>query len=281
MVDASSAVFLKKSSPSNTILVQGPGLHFTNNRRILGTVDLRRQFRVRKSVRGFSRDGIEVQTNVATVFTIGEKPDVLPVCYDGAEIPANLRVIHLRTEGLSQFITELVDELEADDKVDIHNFILANMDPMGPYNLPPEIVPGPPYTIDETRIFAAVSSRAQNVAEKNILDWTELPVYAAVGLFRNMLAQELYDNLYLPKEPETYPLAYMKGNFSIKVRNLGILSYQYVKREDGEKLAPGQIWNPAALNSYPAQNLQSPKVLRARGIKGDFCRIFRSGADQR
>ena len=266
MVDASSAAILKQS-PDNIISVQGPGLVFTDNQRVVGTADLRRQVRVRSLVHGFTRDGIEVITNVVSVFTIGEVPEVLPVGYDGEEISASLRVIHLKTAGPFQIIDELVDELEPDDKEEIHNFIQTYPGPLGLYIPSPEIVPGPPYAVDESRIFAAVASRAQDVAEKKILDWTELPVYVAVGVFRNMLSQELYDNLYLPKEPETYPLTIMRSNFSRRVRNLGILSYQYVKRRDGTMLESGQIWNPADLTSFPAQNLQSPKVLRSRGIK--------------
>jgi hypothetical protein len=263
-VDASSAAILKQSS-TNTISVQGPGLIFTNNQLIVGTADLRRQVRSRILVHAFTRDGIEVRTNVTTIFTLSEAPKILLVAYDGAPILANLKVINLITDGLIQNV-EFVDELELDDKVEIHNFILAYSGLPGPYILDADN-PLPPYAVDENRIFAAVSSGAQDVADEKILDWTELPVYAAVEVFRNILSQELYDNLYLPTEPEAYPLNNMKSFFSKKVRNLGILSYQFVKPSVGNTLVPGQVWNPAVLTFYPVQNLIGSKVLRNRGIK--------------
>jgi regulator of protease activity HflC (stomatin/prohibitin superfamily) len=59
----------------------------------------------------------------------------------------------------------------------------------------------------------------------------------------------------------------MRGIFSRNVRNLGILSYQFVKRTDGNTLLPGQGWNPADLTFFSVFDLVESKVLRNRGIK--------------
>jgi len=123
------------------------------------------------------------------------------------------------------------------------------------------------YAVDPQRIFSAVYSQARDTQEQKYLDWTELPPYAAAEIFRNMLAQEVYDALYMPKEAEDYPLAKMRGNFSKKVRNLGVLAYQFVKQRDNKYLQEGQAWDERLLIFYPHQSLHQPRVLRSRGIK--------------
>ena len=277
----------ERRANTKNIRIEGPGLVFTQqsgfptnqkySETLLGTADLRPQVRFRPSVNGYTHDGIEVRANVFTVFTIGDPPAVLHVGYYGEEKAANLRVINveekvdesvggLHPKKMGKFIKEFSDELDLKDKEEIHRSVQALTGTMMVskiYQEPTEIR----FSADQQRIFAAVFSQAYDTQEQRYLDWTELPIYAAVEVFRGMLVQEMYDSLYMPQDAQDFPLSRMRGSFSKKVRNLGILAYQYVKRRDGQPLKEGQVWEDGPLSFYPPQDLHQPKVLRTRGIK--------------
>jgi hypothetical protein len=103
----------RKQSPR----VCGPGIVFSRPReRIGGVVDLRKQFRLQANVPCYTRDRIELTTNVFAGFTIGQKPDILQVTYEGEFRPENLRVVTMeRTENHLR-ITGLLDELDEADR---------------------------------------------------------------------------------------------------------------------------------------------------------------------
>lgn len=101
------------------------------------------------------------------------------------------------------------------------------------------------------------------------MHWTELPVHVAVEVFREILMQQVYDNLYLPSKPEEFPLNIFKGNFVSRMRNQGILSYQVVIRYDYKDLEPGDPWDRKKLLFSEIQDLKNTtnKILRTKGIK--------------
>lgn len=193
------------------------------------------------------------------------------------ESASNLRVIVIKENnariinGVS-IIEDFSDLLDADDKEEIHQFIQMSRkrgrDALNVAHLPREI--DPPFYVDPQRVFAAVSSRAQTGNEGEPLEWNSLPAIAATEIFRDMLSGEKYDYLYQPEHPSQYPVKELKTRFDKKVRNLGVLSFQFVQRKDGSPLKKGDTWNPDELISSPVQELRTPKVLRARGIKVIF-----------
>jgi hypothetical protein len=266
-------------APAADLRVVGPGLVFTQFRgfpgypkfdeRVRYVADLRRQIRARPFVQGYTGDAIEVTTSVYNLFSISETPSVLQVTYENGVSAENLRVIYLEGPVGTKKIKELTDELDPEDKLEIHNYILANPLDVGGSDYSNIHLPPSPaqYPFDPARVFAAVTSQAQDTVEGKFGEWMELAAHAAAEVFRNLLMPEIYDNLYRPTTPDEYPLQKLKKDFLSRVRNLGVLSYQYVKRVDGMLLGKGDAWNPADLLFSQVHILQTPKVLRSRGIK--------------
>jgi hypothetical protein len=259
--------------------VLGPGAQFTKldlnfSERVRHTADLRRQIRIRPEVHGFTRDGIEVKTSVSTIFSIGEEPDVLQVTYVEEKSPENLRVI-LHDDSL---INNLTDELDPADREEIHNEFTAwenrNLSPLGrditiPDPTPKDSFKKDPYDFNEKRVFKALFPETHDVNDNKHMDWTELPVHVAVEVFRDILMQQVYDNLYKPSKPEEFPLTTFKANYVRRLRNMGVLCYQIVLPYSGIDLKPGDQWKQEDLLFSEIQELlnTNDKILRRRGIK--------------
>jgi hypothetical protein len=234
---------------------------------------------MRPEVRAYTRDGIEVSTKISTIFTLGQPAEVLKVTYLGDELPENLRVIHLmdeRTSGdgrlpeIVRVVANLLDELDEEDKAEIHR-IVQNY-PQTAQSVPEtldkdERYAAAPFLFDRERIFTAVFAEALDVEDKETVDWTKLPVHVAAEVFRNMLLRVDYDYLYSIRDPDIWPIGILKARFSQRVRNLGVLSFQFVIRRDNKPLALGQIWDEDELHLHPVRDLKTPKILRTRGIK--------------
>ena len=117
--------------------VAGPGVVFTEiDENIHGAADLRRQFRIRPGVLANTRDGLEIQSPVVIIFTLGESPDVVNVTYKGERKPENLRVVVLGEKPPDKekpssgkdtrpivVVKDLSDELDPDDKEEIHRYV--------------------------------------------------------------------------------------------------------------------------------------------------------------
>ncbi|MGD9091748.1 MAG: hypothetical protein PVF74_02795, partial [Anaerolineales bacterium] len=279
----------KAKDPAARIV--GPGLVFTGGKnprngrqydeRIRGVADLRPQVRVEPDIPAYTRDGIEVTSTVFAVFTLGQRPEVLKVTYEGEQKAENLRVIYIeekRTpptkdfplEQVEKVVRELVDELDDEDKRDIHRYVESVRGTINISGSPPEDEgqgAGEQFHFDEGRVFTAITSTAQDIEKGEVLDWTELPAKVATEVFRNRLAREVYDYLFQPGQQDEYPLQGLKVDFARRVRNLGVLAYQFIERSDGELIAKGQSWDEKELLFYPDQELRQPQVLRVRGIK--------------
>lgn len=284
-------------APVQTCRVRGPGLVFTrfsdfprwlrHGEKVRTAVDLRPQVRLKLNVSAHTRDGVELESHIFALFTVGADPEVVKVTFDGEHRPENLRVIYLEEREMpvmggshltrrAQVIRELVDELDDDDKHFIFQYIQAQL--AGPP--PPELVrptrKKAPFIYDDKRVFAAVYSQAQEAETENFIPWAELPAQVITKLFRDRLLQFTYDELYFRTDPtpETFRLRELKKRFIKQIRNLGVLSFQYVERKDGEPVEPGQEWDlewapeeQKRFRLFPVQELTNPKVLRARGIR--------------
>jgi hypothetical protein len=261
--------------PYNSPRAHGAGVTFTRPReRIRGVVDLRKQSRSRADVHGYTRDGIKVSTLVWTLFTIGQDPDVLQVTYDGERIAENLRVLNLKQipHGKKDFTVKIIglnNELDEDDKEDIHKHALDVLthQAMSIYtDLPrPGLVP----VFNEERVFNAVFSEARG-AENELMPWVQLPPHVAVDIFRELLSKYNYDQLYQPEEQPDFPIPALRGQFRTQVRNTGLLSYRLIFHKTRKPFTPGE-YNPNDLRISPVFDLQGQKVLRERGIKVIAC----------
>lgn len=117
------------------VRVEGPGVVFMNPCEVIrSAADLRVQFRIRLGVKALTRDGIEIYNPVWIIFTLGQAPEVLQVAYQGGRQAENLRVVALDTTYVEDpddpdqtiyatVVRSLTDELEADDKLEIHRYV--------------------------------------------------------------------------------------------------------------------------------------------------------------
>lgn len=244
--------------------VCGAGIVFTRPReRIRGVVDLRKQFRAERDVLCYTREGIELRSSVSAVFTIGQHPDILEVTYIGEPRPENLRVVTMKVKdkGLLQ-ITGIADELDAADKEEIHKFLQSGPS-LNRYSPLPNTNQ---QTFDQERVFAAVYAQARN-SKQEVLPWDQLPTRVAAGLYREMLIQINYDELYdIKGKRSQFPLPEYKSKLRLAMRNNGILAFRYIKHRSGG-LIKNRVYREDELFVSQVRPLTNTKILRDRGIK--------------
>ena len=254
-------------NPENP-LAAGPGIVFTRRGdKIRGAVDLRKQFRMQPDVTAYTRDGIEVSSRVFSIFTIGQPADILQVTYDGDPRPENLRVVTLEPLPEDNFrVTGMADELERNDRDEIHHYfhVLQRNRLLRPYEDLPDT--NTPPTFNKERVFAAVFSeaRADNEAK---LPWSGLPARVAASIFREMLSQVNYDQIYDVGGPDPAPLPRYKTRLRLAMRNTGILSYRLLLHSSQQPITRRKVYLRSDLNVSEIRPLVYPKILRDRGIK--------------
>ena len=267
-------------SKTNVKIVRtlGPGIVFTKRgEKIVGWADLRKQSRTREDVIGSTRDGIEVKTKISVAFTLGQKEETLKV----TRVNGNWLVIQTTAAPeadpinralppLSLGIKKLSDELDDKDKEEIERYFnQGELEWLGSGSQVGETKSGsaPQFIFDAERVFAAVYSRARDAKDGVLGEWTDLPGYTATEVFRDLLAHENYDDLYLPDDPKKFPLSEFKDKFGQKVRNMGILGYQVVMRKDGTPLKDEQFLREDEFIFSAPRRFERSVVLRDRGIK--------------
>lgn len=268
----------RKPLPTRTrpVRVAGPGIVFTGSGEMLrGVADLRRQFRIAPNASFATRDGFSVLSHVFVIFSLGENPEVLKVTCLGDK-PEDIRTV--KVDERTKKVTGFKDELDVADKSEIFQFVNSYRpetveDVWQDDSSPPPV--NAPYVYDPERIFAAIYSEQRNTADNTSDRWTDLPPRVAIEVFRDMLSLKKFNDLYLPNEPfddkqaaETFPfLEDFRPEFSQRVRNLGVLAFQYGKRRDGKILDVGDRWDEDAIEILPERKLRNSKVLRNRGIR--------------
>jgi hypothetical protein len=237
LVDTSSAVVLDDARK-----VHGAGFVFRRTgEKLQGTVDLRKQVRRLQNVRAYTFDGVEVETTISVVFTLGRPPDVLPVTVTD-DHPQQVRVIRLAPDGRT--IEGLDDILTLEDKEEIFHFMQQVWPPQGgseALQLDSKQLDRPPYILSPDRIAMAVFSKAQNIVDGTRVSWTDLPSRVAGEFFRNMIAGVTYEELYLPRDLD--------------------------QRRDGCQLIKGQLLDRKLTWTSPVEPFRRPTILRKQGIK--------------
>lgn len=280
----------EKTAVSPRLRVIGPGITFTRFRpfpfipkydeKIQGVVDLRPQVRVKPDIHAYTNDGIEVICNVFSLFTLGQPADVIQVVYVGEQEASNLLVVSLTDKYLEdpqhpgrkrlfKVIESLSDELDMEDKLEIHRYAQAHRgDPSisSESEFPHPQEAAYPFLVDPARIFAAAYARAESPNGDRMIEWTELPTQVATDIFRAELASKFYNNLYEPDLAKEFGLSETKKKFANKVRNQGVLAFQWIEWPD-IRLEKDVIWDQSKLVIHPRRDLITPKLLRTRGIK--------------
>lgn len=283
--------------------IAGQGIVFIRpGEKIRGAVDLRPQVRSQPDVLASTSDGIEVKSKVYAEFTLGQPSEVLLVTYAGdeegkiEEKAENLRVIKLKaapqtpSESHQDFhaeagsifyleaerqqlkIAEFSDDLDPPDKEEIDRYVKRHrrsmMAQIGQKDHGPGWKRYEPQRLFERRLEAAVYSQARDARSGVLGDWADLALKTVVDVFRDTISRYSYDDLFLPENLAEFPvLEKIKPGFNRAIRNLGVLSYRFVWRKDGKPLRIGDVWDERRLYLSAPRNLQTPKLLRERGIK--------------
>lgn len=284
LIDRQSAVIIDEIGRNQTsqTKVFAPGVAFLNPRqKIRGSVDLRPQRRSISDLHAYTKDGVEVITNLSTVFTLGQLPEVLLVTYQLDEAQSqptadSLRVIQLselspslrRPNALNRTVSSLSNEIDPADREEIHRFV-QNFH-LGTANFPISAQANgltSQYVVDSQRILSAYFAIPSSQPVQPALDWSDLPLQISIDLFREFIASIPYQAIYSPHRPVTHSLSALKSQFSKRMRNQGVLAFQFVQRKDNQPIRVGDEWEVAELIFYPLQQLQSTKFLRSKGIK--------------
>jgi hypothetical protein len=263
--------WMKKVQPGPRSRVAGPGVVFTmGNERIRAVVDLRKQSRAANSrISAYTRDGIEVTSNVFAVFTIGQRPDVIELAYQGERRQENLKVISTRRVGrnLIEVKTLTGEELDPVDQLEAHKYARIPNQHRDAQRYAEVERPRQEPEYDSQRVFNAVYAQARNPQEQ-VVPWTELPAQVAAALYQSLLPGHNYNDLYALKEPagDSFPIPEIRRRFRVKLRNTGLLWYRTVFHRSLMPLVDG-TYNASDLFVSPYLAFTGPQVLRDRGIK--------------
>ncbi|PWH19150.1 MAG: hypothetical protein DDG59_04080, partial [Anaerolineae bacterium] len=284
LIDRQSAVIVEEKSRDQTTQAKvfAPGIVFLNpKQKIRGSVDLRPQRRSVSDLRAYTKDGVEIITNLATVFTLEEQPEVLLVTYQlesaQSQPSANaLRVIQLsepspslhRPDRLHRIVSSLSNEIDPDDQEEIHRYVQNfHLSQLESTLLEQPIRSTGLSVVDPKRILAAFYAIPVSASMDASLDWADLPLQITIDLFREFIASIPYETIYYPDRPIASSLTELKSRFSKRMRNQGVLAYQFVQRKDNQPIRVGDEWDAAELIFYPVQELRAAKFLRSKGIK--------------
>lgn len=263
--------------------VAGPGVVFSGfNERIRAIVDLRKQTRASKSrISAYTRDGIEVGSFVFAVFTIGQRPDVIELAYQGDRRVENLRPVSTRRVGknLVEIKTIGDEELDPADLNEAHEYARIPNQKQDALKYKEVDRPRPEPEFDEMRVFNAVYAQArkpqdpqkQQEPNEQVEPWTELPVRVAADIYRSVISGINYDEFYDLQDPSpaSYPLPKFKRRFRNQIRNLGLLWYRVVFHRSLIPLKDG-TYNESDLFVSPYLPFSAHRLLRDRGIKVIF-----------
>jgi len=222
-------------------------------------VHLRKQIRRSPTIHALTSDGVDLETQVTTVFTLGQPPAVIKVayCHEGPD-----GICELEIDEDSREIRAMHFDLEAQDRIEMHLFAQHFLKAMGKNEplLPLENYnEHPPYLIDAARLTAAVYSKGLTLGEQQKEStWMDIPVLEAAKVLRDLLSKVPYEWLYRydDQDGRVSNLQKFSGRFARHVRNKGVLAYQI-----------GQRVTFREFRISPMQILHSPQSLRLRGIK--------------
>lgn len=251
--------------------VVGPGLHLLRGgERLRDVMSLRMQVRKQENVHAQTLEGIELRTDVSAVFSLGQPPDIVQVAYVGDPEPYNLRVLQIDPE--TRQVLSIRDELDDQDKMEIHQSaqdFLYYLEPNSKLEIQQKNREAPPFFIEEDRIVAAAYSQARDVSSGQPESrWADLPAMVAADIFRDMISRYTLDDLYLPDNPDRFPLQEeIKPVFARRIRWMGVMAYQIIQRNNEESPRVGERVLHKDYRIAAVKSLRGAKMLRERGIK--------------
>ena len=237
MVNSNSAIVLGNK-------VVGPGMKFTEGKKIKTLFDLRRQFRTQEKVTAITRDGIEIETDIFVRFSISGMPHTIYV----TEINNQFKTVEFdetaqKVTGFSnRFLTE---ERETNFKKVIQD-LKKGEDPdkrlLDPFNYPEK-----GYRFNLNRVQTVFDNQPWDPETGKQIDWRELPLAVAIEEFRNTIVRYPFDELFIKQDPQSqqmasaggiFPLSKIRDDFDRRMRESGMVAFYYVQ---GKKKQPVRI----------------------------------------
>lgn len=275
----------KKNPTPSFYDAEGPGVVFIENgQRIDSTINLRKQTRSIDEVVVYTRNGIKVKSKVTVVFSLSDDPEILTVGFVGGANLSNLRILKTREDD-NNFTVEDTYDLDLDDAKEILNSIKKTSTTS---NFKGNL--SVPYKFDKDRVLRAALSQARNKSGEAIF-WHEAPIEIATDIFRATLAEIPYDNLFngvsaynlynlnagnasdveggqKVDKQSTQTLSKIKEAFLIKVKQRGMISFQFVEHLGGSPFYEGQNVPLNSVKKYEPVTLVGEKFnfVRNRGI---------------
>jgi hypothetical protein len=127
----------------------------------------------------------------------------------------------------------------------------------------------PAYHFNSSSAFRAVYGAA--LGDKQVVDWTELPLMVAVERFRDVLSEHKLDELFQPTKPDVYPFANFNGRVvslvkeaavlrerGLSVYSVGIASFSLPREVVNQRIRSWQArWQKATIQQEAAVESQS------------------------
>ncbi len=251
--------------------VFGPGLLFLRpSTYVHSIVDLRKQTRSRLNVSAYTRDGIEIKTMVSAQFSIGHSPPLLNFTFVGGRDASHLRLVEIveTPNGMveiKKIRNDFEPELDEKDWEEIKSVLTTLTVAQTHLRFSPSpqgtLIP----SFNARRVFSAAFSDALDENGK-IIPWDQLPVKIGTDLFRQLLLEYNYDQLYGLKNLERFPLQIIRDRLRLRMRNLGAVHFRVVLRKDRQPLQEKALYAQDELTVSQTYPLTTSKVMRNAGI---------------
>lgn len=259
---------------------KGPGVVFIEKgQKIDSIVNLRKQTRTSDEVMVYTRNGIKVKSKVSVVFSLSDDPEIFTVGYvDGTTID-HLKILKTKESG-NDFLIEGVYDL---DKEDAKEILDALNKP--PTTAPMSVAASGPYKFDRERVLCAVLSQARK--GESMIPWHEAPLEVATDIFRSVIAEVPYDNLFGVSSYNLYNLnvgdrrktddseksamqamSKIRDDFLVRVKLRGMVAFQLIEHLSNSHFYQGQSGSLSSLKKRVPIMLVEEKYnfLRSRGI---------------
>jgi hypothetical protein len=156
--------------------------------------------------------------------------------------------------------------LDPNDRQEIHHHyhVIARTRDFKEFSkLPqPEALP----VFNKDRVFSAVYSEAR-AENETVVPWTDLPARLAASIFREIISQVNYDQLYQLGSAGPLPLNRFRARLRQAMRNYGLLSYRLIFLKKGEAFQVRRVYREVDMEVSEVRALSVSKILRDRGIK--------------
>jgi len=238
MVNSNSAIVLGNK-------VVGPGMTFTEGKKIKTLFDLRRQVRTEENVTAITRDGIEIETDIFVKYSISG----MPLTFYVTEVNGQIRKIEFDeiNNEVTGFSNKFIDqEPETNFKTVIEQLKKGKDDDkrlLDPGNFPEK-----GYRFNLQRVQTVFDNQPWDPETGKQIDWRDLPLSVAIEEFRNTIVRYPFDELFIKQDAHSqqlagpgreFPLSLIRKDFSQRMRESGMMAFYYIRSLDDKPVKTG------------------------------------------